>query len=583
MTQRQTAAVAAQSVSLQASGLPAFENFGLPEKLLKSLGRMNFSTPTPIQAQVIPLALKGEDILGTAQTGTGKTGAFGVPAIVHLMNDDEAMVIVMTPTRELAAQVMEAMQQMIPVAHVKTALLIGGEAIPRQLRQLDARPRLIVGTPGRINDHLVRKSLKLGKANFLVLDEADRMLDMGFGPQIETIVAKMAEPRQTLLFSATLPDNITKLSKKYLNNPKRIAVGSISEPVKNVTQTTIKISEDKKYDQLMSELEQRKGSIIIFVKTKHGADRLAKKMGGEDHRAAAIHGDLQQRKRDRVISDFREKKFRILVATDVAARGLDISHIEHVINYDMPQVPEDYIHRIGRTARAGATGCAVNFVTGADGKKWAAIQRLLGGDTDTQDVMASRGVKRHGDRARGALPRRAGKPGGGYGRQDRAAPYAGRTERSERSERPAKKDYSERTRGPWSPSESPVRAEFVPDRPKRERPTNGGRTAAERAEKPSRGYRSAERARPAFGSGEKRDRPAHTDRSYGERPAARAEKTERPAALRGDRPAGGESKPKKFGGPKNRWSSARKDHAKSARAVGGAGPARKNTKPKGWA
>lgn len=551
------------------TGAASFQSFGLPEKLLKSLDRMDFKTPTPIQAQAIPLALKGEDILGTAQTGTGKTAAFGLPAIVHLMNDDNAMAVIMTPTRELAAQVIEAMQQMIPVPNIGTALLIGGEAIPRQLRQLDKKPRLIVGTPGRINDHLVRRSLKLDRANFLVLDETDRMLDMGFGPQIETIVDKMNDKRQTLLFSATLPDNITRLSKKYLTNPKRIAVGSISEPVKNISQTTIKLAEDKKYDQLMVELEQRKGSIIIFVKTKHGADRMAKKLGGT---AAAIHGDLQQRKRDRVIGDFRDKRFRILVATDVAARGLDIPHIEHVINYDMPQVPEDYIHRIGRTARAGAEGSAVNFVTPVDGRKFHAIQKLLGGDTDTQDANASRGVKRQGDRARGALPRRAGKPGGGFGRKERGDNRAPRRfndnaprarHEDERPQRSHKSSQNDRPRGPWSPNSDAV--EFVEARSKRqERPAGGGRTAAQRAEHPKRGFRGDRNERP---SGERR-RPAHSDNSYTERPRH----DDRPKSERG--PAG-EGKPKKHGGPKNRWSSARKEHAKSDRGPGKFGGGKK--------
>ncbi|HCM84351.1 MAG TPA: DEAD/DEAH box helicase [Alphaproteobacteria bacterium] len=566
MTQRQTAAVAAHT---------SFEAFGLPEKLLKSLNRMNFTTPTPIQSATIPLAMEGNDVLGTAQTGTGKTAAFGIPAICYLMEHDDAMALIMTPTRELAAQVIEAMQQMIPVPNIKTALLIGGEAIPRQLRQLDAKPRLIVGTPGRINDHLVRRSLKLQNAGFLVLDETDRMLDMGFGPQIETIVEKMNDKRQTLLFSATLPDNITKLSKKYLTNPKRIAVGSLTTPIANIKQETMRVTDEGKYDQLMMELEQRKGSIIIFVKTKHGADRLAKKLSNEEMRAAAIHGDLQQRKRDRVIADFREKKFRILVATDVAARGLDIPHIEHVINYDLPQVPEDYIHRIGRTARAGALGSAVNFVTHADGRKWVAIQRLLGGNTDTQDPRASRGVKRHGDdRARGALPKRAGKPGGGFGKKfggprsgDDYAPrkrsnddYTPRA-RVNNDDRPQRSERKE-----WSPVAE--RAEFVEARPARtersERPKSGGRTAQQRNERPARGFRGdrpAERsARPA---GERPARPAHTDRSYGERPKKH---DDRPAA-RTERPEG--VKPKKHGGPKNRWSSARKEHAKSGRGRDG--------------
>jgi superfamily II DNA/RNA helicase len=356
-----------------------FNGFGLHEKMLKALKRMNFTAPTPIQAQTLPHALAGRDVLGSAQTGTGKTAAFGIPLIAHLLENPEATALVMTPTRELAAQVVAALQQMIPTPDIRTALLIGGESMPRQFRQLDQKPRLIVGTPGRINDHLTRGTVKLGAADFLVLDEADRMLDMGFGVQIEKIIQKMPKQRQTLLFSATFSKTIIGLASKYLNNPERISIGSTSQPLSKIKQELIQTSNEKKYQHLLAEIMGREGSIIIFVKTKFGTQRLADKLCREDHRAEAIHGDLQQRRRDRVISSFREKKYRILVATDVAARGLDIPHIEHVINYDLPQCPEDYIHRIGRTARAGAEGSAVNLITPEDGSKWKAIHRLMEG------------------------------------------------------------------------------------------------------------------------------------------------------------------------------------------------------------
>lgn len=354
-----------------------FSGFNLPESLLHSLQRMNFTTPTPIQAAAIPLAMQGRDILGSAQTGTGKTGAFCIPTVAKLLEDSKSTALIMTPTRELAAQVVDALKQMVPVANIKTALLIGGEPIHKQFSQLKMRPRIIVGTPGRINDHLLRQTLNLSQTRFLVLDETDRMLDMGFGVQIDKILEYVPNQRQTLLFSATLPSAIVKLSSRYMTNPERIAVGSTTAPAANIKQEVIHTPEAKKYDHLLEQLDQREGSVIVFVKTKHGADRLADKLCREEHRADAIHGDLQQRKRDRVIQNFRDKKNRILVATDVAARGLDIPHIEHVINYDLPQVAEDYIHRIGRTARAGAEGAAVNMVTPSDGAKWKAILRLI--------------------------------------------------------------------------------------------------------------------------------------------------------------------------------------------------------------
>lgn len=355
-----------------------FDGLGLHDVLARSLTQMKYDTPTPIQAQAIPIALQGRDILGSAQTGTGKTAAFSIPLLEQLLNSERGTALVMTPTRELGKQVMDVMLQMLgPKSKIKTAFLIGGEAMHRQCQQLRQRPRLVVGTPGRINDHLERGNLDLDQAEFLVLDEMDRMLDMGFSVQIDRIVKYMPEKRQTLLFSATMPDSIIKMAKKYQNNPERISVGSTFNPVENIKQDIIHVAADKKYPELINELHARSGSVIIFVKTKRGADKMAKKLSSDDFDACAIHGDLQQRKRDRVIREYRNKQFRILVATDVVARGLDVPHIEHVINYDLPQVPEDYIHRIGRTARAGAKGSSLCMITPQDNRKWHAIEILM--------------------------------------------------------------------------------------------------------------------------------------------------------------------------------------------------------------
>ena len=355
-----------------------FESLGLPNVLMQALAHLKFTTPTPIQAEAIPHAMAGRDILGSAQTGTGKTGAFGIPLIAHLIANPTAGALVMTPTRELAVQVIGLLEQLLGAnSGIRTALLIGGDSMSKQLRQLGARPRLIVGTPGRINDHLARRTVKFTTTNFLVLDETDRMLDMGFGIQIDKILAQMPAKRQTLLFSATLPSNIVNLSGKYMTDPLRISVGETHLPIERIKQENIMLREDDKFGQLLVQLQQREGSIIVFVKTKFGTERMAKKLSAIDHRADAIHGDLRQSARDKAISSFRNKQTRILVATDIAARGLDIPHIEHVINYDLPQCPEDYIHRIGRTARAGAEGAAVNLITSQDNKKWKAIQRLL--------------------------------------------------------------------------------------------------------------------------------------------------------------------------------------------------------------
>lgn len=355
-----------------------FEEMGLPEALNHRLQHMNFKTPTPIQKEAIPVALKGKDILGSAQTGSGKTGAFLIPLITRLINHPDSHALVMTPTRELATQVMGQLQAMLGrKTKINSALLIGGEPMPKQFRQLDRHPRVIVGTPGRINDHLRRKRLKLDKADFLVLDETDRMLDMGFSVQIDEAMKYMPEQRQTLLFSATLPKGIVQISKKYLQEPVRVAVKGTQAPIENIKQEVIKLTEAKKYSTLISQLKERQGSMVIFVNTKRLSEKIADKLSKEGYKTDALHGDLRQRKRDKVVLAFRKEKFQILVATDVASRGLDIPHIEHVINYDLPQCPEDYIHRIGRTARAGAKGFALNFVMPSDTYKWNAINRLI--------------------------------------------------------------------------------------------------------------------------------------------------------------------------------------------------------------
>ncbi len=383
----------------------SFKEMGLPEALTHTLQHMQFNKPTPIQAEAIPLALQGQDILGSAQTGTGKTGAFGIPLIAKLLSNPRGSALVMTPTRELATQVMTQLQALLgKETQIKTALLIGGDPMQKQLTQLRNRPRVIVGTPGRINDHLKRGNLMLHDTNFLVLDETDRMLDMGFTIQIENIMKYMTAKRQTLLFSATLPKNIVRISEKYLNNPTRIAVSATSSPATKIKQDTLKVSEVDKYSNLLTQLQERSGSIIVFVKTKYGTERMAKKLAKEGYSADAIHGDLRQNKRDHVITAFRHKKYRILVATDVAARGLDIPHIEHVINYDLPQCAEDYIHRIGRTARAGAEGAALNLVTPADKSKWDAIDRLLNPDAQRFKSPKSNNKKRFKNKRKDNTP-----------------------------------------------------------------------------------------------------------------------------------------------------------------------------------
>ena len=371
-----------------------FNELPIDNKLKNSIKFADFKTPTPIQSKSIPISLMGKDILGTAQTGTGKTLAFTIPMINKLILDKNAMALIICPTRELASQVMQTVLKLnVREIGIGNALLIGGEGMQKQLKKLKKRARIIVGTPGRINDHLKRQSLNLSKVSYLVLDETDRMLDMGFTPQIELILKFIPKQHQTLLFSATLPNNILRISEKYLNNPERIAVGSLSTPIEKIKQETFQITQDKKYHELINQLVERNGSILVFVKTKHGADKIVKRLKYDGHSADAIHGNLRQSKRERVINNFRNGKSRILIATDVAARGLDIPLIQHVINYDLPQVPEDYIHRIGRTGRAGKDGSALTFLTPSDRSMWNSISRLINPDFKISKEGQSRNLK----------------------------------------------------------------------------------------------------------------------------------------------------------------------------------------------
>lgn len=355
-----------------------FHDMGIPQALLNSFEKLGFQTPTPIQAETIPLGLQGKDILGSAQTGTGKTLAFSVPLIANLLENPKANALVLVPTRELAQQVERSIRQLLgDRPTMRTALLIGGESIYKQFQQLRGRPRIVVGTPGRTIDHFERQTLNPDGMSFLVLDEMDRMFDMGFGIQLEDILSRLPEIRQTLMFTATLPKNIEKLAGQYLKDPVRVAVGSGTAPIAKIKQEIIHVSEGQKYGKLLDQLDKREGTVLVFVKTKIGADLLADKLNEQNHSASAIHGDLRQQKRERVINAFRRGRNRIMVATDVAARGLDIPHIMHVINYDLPQAPEDYIHRIGRTGRAGAEGEALCLISPRDAKLWHAIHRMM--------------------------------------------------------------------------------------------------------------------------------------------------------------------------------------------------------------
>jgi len=381
-----------------ASPPKTFGDFALPENLCQALKGMGMSCPTPIQAATIALAIEGQDIMASAQTGSGKTLAYILPLVARLLASPGGHALVLAPTRELAAQVRDILGQLLgrrPAFNM--ALLIGGESMGKQFAQLKGRPRIVVGTPGRICDHLNRGNLSLKQAGFLVIDEADRMLDMGFSVQLDRIIEHLPKERQTLMFSATVPANILKLSQKYLQDPARVCVDPPTKAAPNIKQAVIRTTPGEKFPNLLRELNEREGSVIVFVKTKRGADQLADKLRRQDLSADSIHGDLRQRQRDRAILHFRNNKTRIMVATDIAARGLDIPHIRHVINYDLPQCPEDYIHRIGRTARGGLEGSALCLICPGDSAKWNAINRLMGSGApkDPANCRSSQGKPRH--------------------------------------------------------------------------------------------------------------------------------------------------------------------------------------------
>ncbi|MCH2494206.1 MAG: DEAD/DEAH box helicase [Dehalococcoidia bacterium] len=356
----------------------SFSEYRLSDNLNKSLRDLRFNKPTEIQSKTIPLGIEGSDILASAETGSGKTASYLIPLINKISKEGKTSGLILTPTRELAQQVSEVCKSLLGYkSNINLALIVGGASMRNQLVQLKKRPKIIIGTPGRINDLLEKKSLILKYFNYFVLDEADRMLDMGFQDQVEKIIQYLPIKRQSLLFSATLPKEIIKLSSKYLKNPIRVNVKENKVIKTQIKQKVLNTKTEMKYDQLVDEISLRKGSILIFVRTKYSTEKLKKRLKKDTVKSLALHGDLRQNKRSRILKDFRDDKFRILIATDIASRGLDVPHIEHVINYDLPQVPEDFIHRIGRTARAGSVGEAVSFVTPNDKRMWKSIEKLM--------------------------------------------------------------------------------------------------------------------------------------------------------------------------------------------------------------
>ena len=339
-----------------------FYGLGIAPAILGVIERLKFTVPTKIQFQAIPVALQGQDVMGIAQTGTGKTMAFGIPLIQRLAQI-KGRALIVVPTRELAIQVDESLRKIATALGLKTVVLIGGDSMGKQLQALKSQPRILIGTPGRLIDHMQQKTINLHDVHVLVLDEADRMLDMGFGPQIQQLLKQVPQDRQTLLFSATMPDTIMNIAKSYMKFPVRVEVAPTGTMADKITHELFIVRKELKSGLLESMLSKYKGSVLLFCRTKFSVARLTKQLRGMKHNAAEIHSDRSLSQRKEALEGFKRGKYRILVATDIAARGIDVKGIELVLNYDLPDDPENYIHRIGRTGRASLAGHAVSFAT----------------------------------------------------------------------------------------------------------------------------------------------------------------------------------------------------------------------------
>ncbi|WP_134705073.1 DEAD/DEAH box helicase [Ammoniphilus sp. YIM 78166] len=368
--------------------MATFYDFGLHQQTVRAISSMGFEEATPIQAQTIPVALKGKDLIGQAQTGTGKTAAFGVPMVDRLREEvDQIQGVVLTPTRELAVQVAEELNKIAQFKGIRALPIYGGQDMNRQIKALKLRPQIIVATPGRFMDHMRRKTIRLNAVEMVVLDEADEMLNMGFIDDIKLILSEIPEERQTLLFSATMPKAIQELAVRFMNEPEVIAVKAKEVTVPNIEQQYMEMPEKQKFDVLCRMLDIHAPELaIVFGRTKRRVDELSEALTKRGYTAEGIHGDLNQAKRDSVLRKFKEGTIEVLVATDVAARGLDISGVTHVYNFDIPQDPESYVHRIGRTGRAGKTGLALSFVTPREIEHLRTIERITKRKMDRRQV-----------------------------------------------------------------------------------------------------------------------------------------------------------------------------------------------------
>ena len=368
-----------------------FNELTLCSALRTNLARNLFKTPTPVQAQAIPPLLAGRDVVATAQTGTGKTLAFAIPIIEALAAAPRGKgikALILSPTRELAIQIDETFKLLIAGTKIRTAVVVGGLSEGNQLRDIKAGAEIVIATPGRLCDFLQRRLVNLAQTSMIVLDEADRMLDMGFLPSLRQILKELPEVRQSMLFSATIERSVAHLVESYVRNPVRITVGAATKPGEMIDLFCYEIEQRSKFDLLMHMLGEQQGPVLVFTRTKHGADKLAKFLERAKVKCTRIHGDRSQSQRNQALQGFKDGDYRVLVATDVAARGIHVDGIEHVVNYDLPQVAEDFIHRVGRTGRAGARGMSWTFAGPLERADIRTIERTLGIKLQYQDLPA---------------------------------------------------------------------------------------------------------------------------------------------------------------------------------------------------
>ncbi len=371
------------------STLVKFRELGLSEMMLNSLHKKGFEEPTPIQAKTIPFLLENKkDLIGKAQTGTGKTAAFGIPLIENIVpNSKKVQAIILAPTRELAIQVTEELSSLAEEQKTRIVAIYGGQPIERQISLLQRGVDIVVGTPGRVLDHLNRRTLDISKVSYIVLDEADEMLNMGFIDDIEAILKAAPKQRRTVLFSATMPSHIERLAKNYMSDYEIISAASDQISRDNIQQIYFEVSQSDKFEALFRIIDVEENFYgMVFTRTKVDADEIAHKLANRGCRTEAIHGDLSQGQREKVLQKFRNKAITVLVATDVAARGIDVDNLTHVINFSLPQDPESYVHRIGRTGRAGKSGIAITLITPSEYRKLISIQRIANTKITKQKV-----------------------------------------------------------------------------------------------------------------------------------------------------------------------------------------------------